>query len=328
VTRRSTFWIPDATAKLVVMPFLRLSVTLALASLLAACDATGAAPVHAAFDAERAWKHLEAQVALGPRPVGSEPLERLRVYLETELRAVGLEPKRETFDCPEAPFGTIRVTNVFADVVAPGADPSKLPIVVLASHFDTKRYGFEFVGANDGGSSTAVLLELARLIAAKPSSRVVWRLLFLDGEEAQRDLWRDPDNRYGSRRHVEALVKRGEAPRVKACIVLDMVGDADLVLTRDSYSDPRLHAIVADAAKSLGLEKHLGKKGELVSDDHLSFIAAKIPSLDLIDFQFGPNNEYWHTKEDTLARCSKESLDVIGRLVIASLPGWEKFATR
>ncbi|MCE9595799.1 MAG: M28 family peptidase [Planctomycetes bacterium] len=300
----------------------------ALASLLAACDATGAAPVRATFEADRAWKHLETQVALGPRPVGSEALEKLRVYLETELRAVGLEPKRETFDCPEAPFGPIRVTNVYADVVAPGADASKLPIVVLCSHFDTKLYGFKFVGANDGGSSTAVLLELARLIAASPSPRVVWRLLFLDGEEAQRAEWVDPDNRYGSRRHVEAMVKRGEHKRVKACIVLDMVGDADLVLTRDSYSDERLFKILCDTAKSIGLEQHIGRKSEQVSDDHLSFIAAKIPSLDLIDFHYGPDNTYWHTKEDTLEHCSKASLDVIGRLVVAALPAFEKFATR
>lgn len=298
------------------------------AGLGTSCDATGASAPSIAFDSSRAWKHLEAQVAFGPRPAGSDALESTRQYLETELRAVGLEPRRETFDCPEAPYGPLRVTNVFADVVAPGTDAAKLPIVVLCTHYDTKKLGFPFVGANDGGSGTAVLLELARVLAAAPNPDVVTRLLFLDGEEALRFDWQDPDNRYGSRHHVKALVDRGEAERVKACILLDMIGDAELVLTPDTYSDTRLMQIFRDAAKSLGLEKHIGKRAEQIKDDHLSFLAAGIPALDLIDFEYGPANRYWHTADDTLAHCSAQSLDVIGRLVLAALPEWQRFARR
>ncbi|MCC6407205.1 MAG: M28 family peptidase [Planctomycetes bacterium] len=309
-------------------PSVRTAPFFAFLALCVACDATGAAPEHTAFDAERAWKHLEAQVGFGPRPTGSDALEATRLYLEGQLRAAGLEPKREVFDCPEAPYGAIRVTNLLADIVAPGADAAKLPIVVLATHYDTKKMGFPFVGANDGGSSTAVVLELARVLAERPSSRVVWRMLFLDGEEALRPYWEDPDNRYGSRHHVKALVERGEAKRVKACILLDMVGDANLVLTRDSYSDPRLQQIVTDTAAELGLEKHLGRTPELIKDDHLSFLAEGIPSIDLIDFQYGPANAYWHTRDDTLANCSKESLGVIGKLVLGAVPALEAFATR
>lgn len=293
----------------------------------AACDATGAAAPPLPFDSARAWKHLETQVGFGPRPAGSEALEATRKYLETELRAVGLEPKRETFECSEAPYGPLRVTNVIADVVAPGVDTAKLPIVVLCTHYDTKKLGFPFVGANDGGSGTAVLLELARVLASAPSRDVVTRLLFLDGEEAIRFDWQDPDNRYGSRHHVKALVERGEEKRVKACVLLDMIGDADLVLTPDTYSDQRLMQIFREAAASLGLEKHIGKRAEQVKDDHLSFLAAGIPALDLIDFDYGPGNRYWHTAEDTLAHCSPQSLDAIGRIVLASLPSWQRFAT-
>jgi hypothetical protein len=310
------------------LSFASLPGALLFAATCASCDATGAGNAKLEFDSARAWKYLEAQVGFGPRPAGSEALERLRAYLESELRAAGLEPQRESFDCREAPYAPLRVTNVWADVVAPGADAKKLPIVVLCTHFDTKRYGFDFLGANDGGSGTAVLLSLAHALAADPSEKVVWRLLFLDGEEAVRPYWEDPDNRYGSRHHVAALKERGELERVRACVLLDMVGDAELALTQDTYSDPRLFKIVVDAAKALGLSKHIGPVREQVKDDHLSFLAAGVPSVDLIDFDFGPGNAYWHSADDTLAHCSRASLDAIGRIVTASLPELERFATK
>ncbi len=291
-----------------------------------ACSASRAEPDASAFDAARAWKHLEAQVALGPRPSASESNEKLRVYLEKELTSYGLAPVRETFSCAEAPNGPLAVANVYADIAPKEGNSKTLPIVVFCTHFDTKRYPFPFLGANDGGSGTAVLLELARDLAANPSSDVIWRVVFLDGEEAVREYWEDPDNRYGSRHHVEALKKRGEASRVKACILLDMIGDKDLRVFRDSYSDSRLKQIVQDAASSLDLAKHFDGTAEAVKDDHLSFMSADIPSLDLIDFDYGPDNDFWHTKKDVLENCSQESLSIIGRVVLAMCPKLERLA--
>jgi glutaminyl-peptide cyclotransferase len=263
-------------------------------------------------------------VALGPRPAGSPANEEQRKFLEAELKAAGLEPVREAFR-PETPAGPIEMANVYADLRA--SDP-QAELVILASHFDTKRaegrFAKPFLGANDGGSSTVVLLELARLLAKAGPRALSYRFLFLDGEEAVRWEWAGTDNTYGSRQHAQALVKSGADRKVRALILLDMVGDKELQLLRDTNSDARLQRLFFGAARELGLGKHVDGPAEEISDDHLRFREVGIPVLDLIDLQFGPNNSYWHTPEDTLERCSKDSLAVAGRIVLAGLPALEK----
>jgi hypothetical protein len=307
----------------------------ALALGLAACGTAagtatcgGAAPAASAsgraFDAARAWKLVEEQVAIGPRPAGSPGAEANRVLIERELRAAGLEPVRETFTA-ETPVGPIEMCNVWVEVAAADAG-AQTPLVALGSHYDTKRLGPQFVGANDGASSTAVLLELARVLAAKPSDAIVWRLVFLDGEEALRDFWADPDNRYGSRHHVARLKADGKLGRVKAYVNIDMVGDRDLVLTRDDYSGRELAKLFADAARSIGLGKHVAGPSMPVKDDHQSFLEAGVESVDLIDFDYGPDNSWWHSDQDTLDKCAQASLDAIGRIVLAGLPALEAWA--
>jgi hypothetical protein len=287
-----------------------------------ACDSPGGAD--AAFDADRAWKDLERSVAFGARPAGSPALEEQRKWLEAELKAAGLEPVREAFE-PTTPAGPIKMANVYADLRS--ADP-QAELVILASHFDTKlakdRFPKPFVGANDGGSSTAVLLELARSLAKSGPRALSYRFLFLDGEEAVRWEWAGDDNTYGSRAHAQALVKSGAERKVRALILLDMVGDRDLKLFRETNSDRRLQTIFFAAARAQGLGKHVDGTAEEISDDHLRFREIGIPSLDLIDFDYGPQNAYWHTPEDTLEHCSKESLAAAGRIVLAGLPGLEK----
>lgn len=295
--------------------------TASLVSAPLGCDSPGAA--EHAFDAERAWKDLERIVALGPRPTGSSALEELRKLLEGELKSAGLEPKRESFRA-KTPLGEFEMANVYADL--PSSDP-KAERVILATHFDTKltkeRFPEPFLGANDGGSGTAVLLELARILKQGGARALSYRILFLDGEEAMRWDWAGEDNCYGSRQHAAALAKSGEASRVRAFVLLDMVGDKDLKLMRDTNSDRRLQELFFGAARKNGLAKHVDGTQEEISDDHLPFMKQGIPSLDLIDLEYGPYNRYWHTPEDKLENCSRESLSVAGRVVLLGLPALE-----
>lgn len=296
--------------------------------LLAACSAGNAAPPRTtAFDAARAWRDLETLVALGPRPPGSEALERARAYLELELGALGLEPVREAFTA-QTPIGPIEMCNVYADLEAPAAEGERAPLVLLVAHFDTKICDFEFVGANDGGSGTAVLLELARVLAQGPERRLSYRFLFVDGEEAVRWDWAGEDNCYGSRHHAERLLRGEDYERTKAVVLIDLVGDRDLRLWRDSNSDPELLAIFFDAARENGLGRYVDGRREPVKDDHLSFMRIGVRSVDFIDLEYGPDNDWWHSPEDTLDKCSAESLGATGKIVLLGLPGLEALFAR
>jgi len=301
---------------------LRAALALGLVSTPPACDSPGAAET--TFDADRAWKDLERIVAFGPRPAGSPALEEQRKWLEAELKATGLVPQRESFR-PTTPSGPIEMANVYADLRS--ADP-QAELVILASHFDTKlakdKLAKPFVGANDAGSSTAVLLELARSLAKAGPRALSYRFLFLDGEESVRWEWAGDDNTYGSRQHAQALAKSGTGRTVRALILLDMVGDKQLKLARELNSDARLQQIFFGAARANGLGKYVDGPAQEINDDHLPFRDIGIPSLDLIDFEYGPSNAYWHSDADTLENCSKESLGAAGRIVLGGLPGLEQ----
>jgi glutaminyl-peptide cyclotransferase len=284
-----------------------------------ACDNGKAATTSTAFDAERAWSLLEGQVALGPRPSGSAEIEACRKAIEADLTASGLTPKRETWK-ETTPVGEIEFTNVWTQV--PGSDAEK-GTIVLGTHFDTKRMPFPFVGANDGGSGTAVLLEIARVLARQKSA-FTYRIVFFDGEEATLPEWHGKDNTYGSRHHAQAMQRAGEAPKTRAFVLLDMVGDKDLVLERESLSDGKFLDCFVRAARDNGLGAHVGGRSMEISDDHDAFMAINVRSVDLIDFDYGPNNSFWHTKDDTLANCSKQSLEAIGKITLLGLRELEK----
>jgi glutaminyl-peptide cyclotransferase len=300
---------------------------LILLSFLLGCDTTAAGPgesLAASFDAKRAWLLLERMVAIGPRPAGTAKGKEQRDLIAAELASYGLTPVREPFEA-KTPIGILAMENVYADIEGEARGGAPPPIVVLCSHFDTKRMDFAFLGANDGGSSTAVLLELARVLA-KERGKVTWRLLFLDGEEAIRPQWVDPDNCYGSRHHVAELQRTGLLARVKACVLLDLVGDADLALMAELNSDHELLNLVFGAARAHGYAKEVSGSRQQVSDDHLRFREAGIPSIDLIDFEYGPGNRYWHSPDDTLAHCSAASLEATGKIVLHALPALEAWA--
>lgn len=294
------------------------SAVLFLALCSAGCPDGSGSVAAPEFDAARAWKELVHQVEIGPRPSGTAANETCRTWIESELRAAGLEPRRETFTSA-TPVGELSFTNVWAEL--PGTD-ANAGRIVMGSHFDTKRMTVRFVGANDGASSTAVLLEIARVLAAGPKRTITYRFVFFDGEEAVKE-WAGEDNTYGSRHHARKLKDDGLAQSVRAFVLLDMIGDKDLKLTRDLNSDRKFVEIFFGAARRIGLGQHVDGPALDVRDDHLPFMAARVRSIDLIDFNYGPDNSWWHTEKDVLENCSQESLSAIGRITLAGLADLE-----
>jgi len=307
---------------------------LLLAGLSACGGGAAAAPTPAPiepFDAERAWRHLVAQVEIGPRPAGSAGAELCVQYIEEQLEAVGLEPRRETFVVsPPRDTGLADQTlkNVVVDLFWPAADDApERPLVIVGAHFDTKRWtrgsGLEgaVLGANDGASGVAVRLEPARLLARGEPRPVDYRLVFFDGEEAFRWDWYGTDNRYGSRHHAQRLRRSPDRQRTAAFVLVDLVADANLELVRDSNSDPRLVDLFWRAADELGLGRHVQQRGSMaILDDHLSFREIGIPVVDLIDLNYpDESNRYWHSDDDTLEHVSQASLDVVGRILVRGL---------
>jgi glutaminyl-peptide cyclotransferase len=216
------------------------------------------------------------------------------------------------------PLGNLSMTNLIAKL--PGARPQ---VVVVAGHYDTKRFdAFPFVGANDGGSSAAFLMELARCLAHRKRMLTYW-LVFFDGEEAV-ERWSAADGLYGSRHLVQKLSVSGELSRLEALILVDMIGDARLGIKREYNSTPWLTDMVFKTAQGFGYGKYFLDSESAVEDDHIPFVNAGVAAVDLIDLDYGPNNGYWHTAQDTLEHCSPLSLTIVGRVVAAVLEELEK----
>jgi hypothetical protein len=277
-----------------------------------------------AFDGARAFNHVKAQVEFGPRPAGSPAIEKTREYLVRELKSYGLQTTLDEFT-ETAPRGKVKFKNVIAEL--PGESPN---VVIIASHYDTKLFKeFVFVGANDGGSSTGALLEIARVMAGEKQKRkFTYWFVFFDGEEAFCREWSEcldgKDHTYGSRHVVERLRKEKQLDRVKAMILLDMVGDKDLTIPREEGSSKWLVDAIWGTAQQLGYTKQFPNRASSVGDDdHMPFLRAGIPAVDIIDFEFGDgpqDNSYWHTEEDTLDKISARSLKIVGDVVLLSLP--------
>ena len=278
----------------------------------------GAAGVAAepAFDGKAAFRDLERLVAIGPRPAGSPGGQRAREYIVGELKKLaGVQVQLKPFDA-ETPHGRLSMANIVA--VLPGRRPD---VVMVGGHYDTKYFkDFRFVGANDGGSSTVLLLELARRLAARPRDYTHW-LVWFDGEEA-RESWTERDSLYGSRRLAAELARAKRLPR--ALILVDMIGDRDLNIRREAYSAPWLSDIVWDAAARLGYGRHFLRDPMPVEDDHVPFLKFGVPATLLIDFDFPP----WHTADDTLDKVSAESLTIVGNVVLEALPSVEHYLSR
>jgi len=283
-----------------------------------------AAVNHTPFDGARAFEHVRKQVAFGPRPAGSPALAETRKYLKSELESYGLKVTEEPFSA-QTPVGKIDMVNVVAELPGTSSD-----VLVISSHYDTKRLK-DFVGANDGGSSTGALLEIARVLAEQSKARkfdLTLEFVFFDGEEAVIE-WQGDDNTYGSRQFVESREDNGSISRIRGMVLLDMIGDKDLNIYRESGSTRPMTDVIWSTAASLGYARQFVNAGMFIEDDHIPFLEASIPAVDIIDFHYGtndkhgdggPQNAYWHTAEDTLDKISAESLKVVGDTVIVSVP--------
>jgi Zn-dependent M28 family amino/carboxypeptidase len=249
-------------------------------------------------------------VAIGPRPIGSPRHARLEAYLRSHLKTTASNVVEDTFTA-QTPAGPFAMRNFIAQY--PG---TKDGVIVIASHYDTALPIKNFVGANDGGSSTGLLLELANQFHSKGKlpGYSVW-LVFLDGEEAVKE-WTDTDSVYGSRHLAEKWSADGTTKKIRAFLLADMIGDADLDILRDQNSTPWLEDLVYQAASNLGLQSFFFANSTAMGDDHVPFAKAGVPVADLIDFTYGYNNVFWHTPEDTLDKLSPRSLEITGNVVL------------
>jgi glutaminyl-peptide cyclotransferase len=298
------------------IPIARLLVFLAAASFLVLAPPRSMAE-SPAFNGGRAFQDLKRLVAFGPRPAGSPELAAARDWILRQLRQTHARVEADSFRA-STPIGPLAMTNVVAKF--PGVRPQ---VVIIAGHYDTKRFAdFRFVGANDGASSAAFLLELARVLSARKNLLTYW-LVFFDGEEAVQQ-WSASDSVYGSRHFVQKLTAEGELSRVQAMILVDMIGDAKLDIQRDDNSTPWLSDLVFQTARRLGYGKYFQNGQVPMEDDHLPFVNAGVSAVDLIDLDYGPNNRYWHSAEDTVEHCSPLSLTIVGRVVVATLSELEK----
>lgn len=283
-----------------------------LALSAASCAAAGPSPT--LFSGGVALKHAIAVTEFGPRPPGSPEHEKTQQYILTHLQRLGLKPEVDAFTA-STPVGPRPMKNILVKLPGRGEQA-----VLVAGHYDTKREpGFRFVGANDGGSSTGALLELARVVKNSPPGALgVW-IAFLDGEESVAGQWTETDSLHGSRRMAERMRASGESRRVAAVIVVDMVGDRDLDLLRDLNSTGWLNELVRDVAAKQGLAHVFGNATHPIEDDHVPFSRIGLPVVDLIDYNYGPNNSFWHTPQDTPDKLSAKSLEAVGRIVLGTI---------
>jgi Zn-dependent M28 family amino/carboxypeptidase len=268
-----------------------------------------------AFDGAAALRHVERLVAIGPRVAGSPGGVKARQYIVDALRAAGVTVRVEPFDA-DTPHGRLPMANIVA--IIPGRRPD---VILIAGHYDTKWFReFKFVGANDGGSSAALLIELARRLRERSHEYTYW-IVWFDGEEA-RESWTPLDSLYGSRRMAADLERSRRLPR--ALIVADMIGDRDLGIRREAASTPWLTDLIWASAARLGHIASFLPEVLPVEDDHAPFLRAGVPSALLIDFDYPP----WHTAADTLDKVSARSLEIVGSVLLDALSAIEDALTR
>jgi Zn-dependent M28 family amino/carboxypeptidase len=277
-----------------------------------------AAPAQAHFNGAKALEYARQFVAIGPRWPTSPGHLKAEQFLRNQFKHDQLE--EDTFTA-NTPIGPVAMRNFI--VRFPG---KKNGVIVLATHYETNYWlkNINFVGANDGGSTTGLLMAIAdqlRTMTAggrKLDGYSVW-LVFDDGEESIQPTWTDSDSTYGTRHLAAKWGRDGILGSIKAFILADMIGDKDLDIQRESQSTDWLVSLVRQAAKKFGYERYFFQKEDTVSDDHLPFVRRGVPSIDIIDLDYGPNNSYHHTAKDTMDKISARSLTIDGDVFMETI---------
>ena len=279
-----------------------------------------------AINADRAWQYVKEVVKFGERPIGSENHKKLEDYILERLKGDEVESDSCIADTVEGKFP---VHNIIAKY--PG---TKDGIIVIAGHYDTNYWlrGTGYVGANDGGSTTAILLEFAnqfrgQLREKRRDGYSVW-LLWDDAEEAvtpdgsgglpEKMPFLD-DSLYGVKHLAARWQQDGTVKKIKAFLLTDMIGDADLDIDRDDNSTPWLEDVVYEAATRLGYQSHFFARENAIDDDHLPFMKIGVPSADIIDIDYGYNNVYHHTPQDTIDKLSPKSIEIVGSVILETV---------
>jgi glutaminyl-peptide cyclotransferase len=274
-----------------------------------------------AFDADRAMQYVKDIVRFGPRPLGSANHKKVEEYIKSHLNGDQVEDDAFTADTN---LGKFPVHNIVAKF--PG---NRDGIIIFASHYDTNYplRNTSYVGANDGASSSALLLEIANQLRGKPRDGYSVWLVWDDAEEAMKpDTEVDfmSDSLYGITHLAEKWQADGTLKKVKAFMLADMIGDADLNIDRESNSAPWLQNLIYEAATRLGYQSHFFARTLPMDDDHIPFVKRGVPSIDLIDFTYGYNNVFWHTTQDTVDKLSPQSLKIVGMVMLESVRMMDK----
>lgn len=271
------------------------------------------------FSGNSAFEFTRQAVQLGPRPSGSPAIQKLQASITTKLRSFGCEVTEENFSA-NTPTGPVAMKNILCRLKGDGTSNR---VLVASGHYDTKLITDRvFVGANDAGSSTGILLELARVSAQQKRKRDLW-IVFFDGEEAFGQ-WSASNSLYGSRYQADRWSATGLLSRIDALINVDMLGDKDLNILKDQNSSSFLIELVWKVATDLGYGKHFENSTTAIEDDHIPFRRRGVPAIDLIDFEYGPLNRYWHTEKDTLDKLSPRSMEIAGKVVMETLRRLDK----
>ncbi len=265
------------------------------------------------FNASRAMEFVKEIVAFGPRPLGSKTHEKVESYIVSHLKGIDIE--HDDFEINSAE-GHFPVHNILAKF--PGTRDG---IIVIASHYDTNwpLRNTPYVGANDGASSSALLLEIANQLRGKRlNGYSVW-LLWDDGEESMKLPWDDAEALYGVRHIAQKWQDDGTLKKVKAFLLEDMIGDADLNVEKVTDATPWLEDLVYQAATDVGYQSHFFSREMFIGDDHQPFLNRGVPAADLIDLNYGYNNVFWHTPQDTVDKISPKSLGIVGTVTLETV---------
>lgn len=269
------------------------------------------------FSGAAALADTRKAVSFGERPSGSEALAKLRAWIVSELKPLGGQLMLDSFN-GETPAGAVPMTNILLKF--PGTSGKA---VVVTGHYDTKRIPMvHFVGANDAGSSTGFLIEFARAVSKMRHPNDIY-IVFFDGEEAVGQ-WSATDSVYGSRQLAAKWGADGTLKRIKALINIDMIGDKDLEILNDDNSSQALRTTIWGIAGKLGDAQYFQQNHTGVDDDHIPFVNAGVNAVDIIDLNYGPNNSYWHTAQDTMDKLSAHSLQIVGDVMIGTVQELER----